>query len=158
MGEERTIALSRCGRFVACRSESGLDLVDALGTSPRRHLELDPIDFAYVGTMLWVLARGTGEIQRYAADGMRSLSPAIQVGAGARRILPSAGDRAVTALVTGERDLVVHGFGNEVSVVAIDATGALFPLGGRTLLAAAGAELRVVDAVRAPHLNEEGSA
>lgn len=58
--------------------------------------------------MLWVLAPGTGAIDRYVLQGLRKLQPAIPVGSDVRQIVPSAGERAVTALVTGDGSCEPH--------------------------------------------------
>jgi hypothetical protein len=169
--EYRTISLSRSGRFLAHRvpgggdvggiGAGGIDVIDALGTSPRHRVALPDgtVDFACVGEMLWVLAdaggaaagtpgRTTGTaIHRYLLHGGRPLQPAIRVAAGARRLAPSAGERAMTALVSGERHELAYGLADEVSTTPIDGPGAMFPLTGRHVLAIAD-ELRVIDAGR----------
>jgi hypothetical protein len=141
----RTISMSRSGRFVALRRPGGIELVDALGTSPRHALTDEPDDFACVGTMLWVLARGV--IARYSFDGLRPLEPSIVVGDGAARLVASSGDNAATALVTGARNVLAHGLYDKVSVEEIAAPGVLFPLQGRRVLAV-GDDLRVLEVGR----------
>jgi len=134
---------------VAHRVPEGIDLIDAIGTSPRHRVPLPGgvVDFACVGDMLWVLASGSEAIDRYALQGLRPLLPAIHVGPGVQQIAPSAGERAVTALVTGERNVVAYGLEDKVSTTAIEAAGTLFPLTGRHVLAIAD-DLRVIDASR----------
>src|SRR5262249_14832387 len=73
--------------------------------------------------------------------------PAIPVGDGARRIAPSAGDRATSALITGDAAILAHAVDDKVATTPIAAAGAVFPLSGRHVLAIAG-ELRVIDAGR----------
>jgi hypothetical protein len=134
---------------VAHRVPEGVDLIDAIGTSPRHHVALPAgvVDFACVGEMLWVLGAETGAIDRYALAGLRPLLPSIRVGLEAQRIAPSAGERAVTALVTGETSVVAYGLDDQVSTTAIEARGTLFPLTGRHVLAIAD-DLRVIDTSR----------
>ena len=148
-GDRRNIALSRSGRFVAHRRPDAVELIDALGTSPRGRIALPggATDFACVGDSLWVLPRGGAAIDRYALAGLKPRLPAIPVGPDAQRIAPSAGDHAMTALIVGEPSLIAQAVDDQVSTTPIQAGGALFPLSGRHLLAIAG-DLRVIDASR----------
>ncbi|HTJ43982.1 MAG TPA: ATP-binding protein [Kofleriaceae bacterium] len=142
----RTISMSRSGRFVALRRPGGVELVDALGTSPRHAVtDGDPDDFACVGTMLWVLARGT--ISRFAFDGLRPLEPSIVIGDGAKTLTTVAGETAASALVTGARPVLAHGLYDKVSVDEIGAGGVLFPLHGRRVVAI-GDDVRVLEVGR----------
>jgi ATPase family associated with various cellular activities (AAA)/Winged helix domain, variant len=148
--QERTISMSRSGRFVALRRAGGIELVDALGTAPRHTLTVagGAQDFACVGNTLWVLPRGAAAIDRYSFDGLRPIAPAIPVGAGVARITPAAGENAATALCTGDRPLLAHGLFDKVSIDELadaDAAGAqVFPLHGRRILRAAD-DLRVIE-------------
>jgi hypothetical protein len=148
-GDPRNISLSRSGRFVAHRRPDAVELIDALGTSPRGRIALPggATDFACVGDSLWVLPRGGAAIDRYALAWLKPRLPAIPVGPDARRIAPSAGDHAMTALIFGEPSLIAQAVDDQVSTTPIQAGGALFPLSGRHLLAIAG-DLRVIDASR----------
>jgi hypothetical protein len=148
VGDRRNIALSRSGRFVAHRVADAIELIDALGASARQRVAPPGgvVDFACVGDALWVLPHGSGTIDRYALVSLRRL-PAIPVGPDARRIMPSAGDHAVTALITGESTLIAQAVDDKVSTTPIKAAGALFPLSGRHVLAIA-SDLRVIDASR----------
>jgi len=141
----RRFSLSRSGRYVASRVEGGIELIDAIGASARQLLSLPDgvVDFACVGEALWVIAPGTGAVARYAFD-LRPVQPAIVVGAGAREIVPSAGARAATALIRGERAMLALGLADKVSATPIDAPGVLFPLAGRTVLAVAD-DLRLLE-------------
>lgn len=140
----RRISLSRSGRYVASRVDDGIELIDAIGASPRLRLALDDVvDFACVGGALWVITAGTGAIDRYAFD-LRPLRPSIPVDREAREIVPSAGDSATTALIRGGRAVLALGVGDKVSTTPIDTIGALFPLAGRNVLAVA-ADLRLVE-------------
>ncbi|MEO7732818.1 MAG: hypothetical protein ABIY55_17760, partial [Kofleriaceae bacterium] len=134
---------------MAHRVPEGIDLIDAIGTSPRHRVLLPDgvLDFTCVGDMLWVLAPGTGAIDRYLLHGLRPLLPAIRVGLDAQRIAPASGDRAATALITGARTVVAYGLDDQVSTTVIEAAGAVFPLTGRHALAIA-SDLRVIDASR----------
>ena len=148
-GDRRNVALSRSGRFVAHRVPDAIELIDALGTSPRQRLAPPGgvADFACVGDQLWVLPQGSAAIDRYTLVGLRPRLPAISVGPDARRIMPSAGDHAVTALVTGESTVIAQAGDDKVSTLPIKASGVLFPLSGRHVLAIA-SDLRVIDANR----------
>ncbi|GAB4511718.1 MAG: hypothetical protein Tsb0020_29600 [Haliangiales bacterium] len=60
--------MSRSGRFVAIRQADGVDVVDPLGPAPRKTLlRADIIDFACVGSALWVVSEG--RLERFALDG-----------------------------------------------------------------------------------------
>src|SRR5574338_977286 len=139
--------MSRTGRFVALRRSGGLDVVDALGTQPRRRLDGAIDDFACVGPSLWVLTGG--RIERHLLDGMRRLEPDVELGAGAARFVPAAGADATTAVVTGERSWFVQAAGDRVTVddMAAEETQACWPLIGRRLLVA-GDDIRVVETGR----------
>lgn len=149
VGDQRNIVLSRSGRFVVHRVANAIELIDALGTSPRQRLAATDgvVDFACVGDALWVLSRASAAIDRYALAGLRPRLPAIPVGPDARRIAPSAGDHAMTGLVTGESTLLAQAVDDKVSTTLIKASGALFPLSGRHVLAI-DSDLRVIDASR----------
>src|SRR5688572_22064732 len=61
----RLIAMARSGRHVVIRRAEGsrlldgIELVDALGTSPRRAITAEGlVDFGCVGEQLWVIAAG----------------------------------------------------------------------------------------------------
>src|SRR5262245_30980819 len=146
--QERTISMSRSGRFVALRRAGGIELVDALGTAPRHALTLagGAEDFACVGNAVWVLARGAEAIERYGVDGLRPIEPAIPVGPGITRITPTAGDSAASALCTGRRTVLANGLFDRVSVDELEELdgGAVYPLQGRRLLRAAD-DLRVIE-------------
>src|SRR4051812_26515931 len=107
MTQTRTLSMSSSGRFVAVRRPGAIEVLDALGASPRRTLERDPTDFAIVGDALWVL--GTDAIERFTTDGVRPIDPAIAIGAGALRLHACSGEAVTSALVTGSRSIVVDG-------------------------------------------------
>jgi hypothetical protein len=118
----------------------------ARGASPRRVLERDAEDFAIAGAALWVLGGGT--IERFAIDGLRPITPAIDVGPGASRLSVAAGEAAASAVVTGARSLVVDTSAEPVQTFELPpAAEALFHLGGRRVLAG-GSPLRILDAGR----------
>ena len=137
--------MSKSGRYVASRVEGGIEVIDAIGASPRQHLAVPGVvDFACVGEALWVIAAGTGVVDRYAFD-LRRVRPSIPVGTEADEIVPSTGDRASSALVRGERPVLALGIGDKVSATPIEAPGTLFPLVGRNVLAVAD-DLRLIEA------------
>jgi len=142
----RKIALSRSGRYLAVRHPDRIELVDALGTAPRRNLPItgEVIDFCCVGSMAWVVSRA-GTIERYTLQGLRAVAPPIVIGDGAQRITPAAGDHTEAALIEGRRSLLVHAPSEHVTIdtLALDAT--VFPLVGRRLLAISTSDVRVFE-------------
>ena len=144
-GYGRTLSLSRSGRFLALRCPGRIEVIDALGTSPRHSVAIphDIIDFSCVGAMLWVLDPG-GTIERYALNGLRPILPGITIGAGGRQITSSAGEHAVAALVSGARELLVYAQDDHVVVDELALDAVLFPMAGRRVLAVAG-DLRIVE-------------
>ncbi|HEY5925667.1 MAG TPA: hypothetical protein VIV11_28470, partial [Kofleriaceae bacterium] len=142
----RALAMVSSGRFVAVRRSFGIEVIDALGASPRCTLERAADDFAIVGHELWVLAGAA--IERFGIEGLRPIEPAVDVGAGAQRVHACADGNAASALVTGARTLVVEtarGRAQTFEIPPLDMP--VFPLGGRRLLAA-GTPLRIIEAGR----------
>ena len=139
--------MSRTGRFVALRRPGGLDVVDALGTQPRRAIDGAADDFACVGQMLWVLAGG--RIERHHLDTAHRLEPDVELGAGAREIRTSAGAEASTALVTGDRLWWVQAAHDSVRVEQVAAMPqACWPLAGRRALVETAGEIKLVEVGR----------
>src|SRR5690242_16384023 len=108
--------MTRSGRHVALRRGGGIDLVDALGASPRVSIDApaggEGDDFAFVGNVLWRLSGD--RIDRWALDG-RVVEPAIALPARGRRLDPVSGHDADAAVVSpgspasGSRTMLAHG-------------------------------------------------
>ena len=137
----RTLAMTRSGRFVALRCPLGLELVDALGTQPRRLVPGPVIDFGFVANELWLL--GAGSVQRYGVENLAPLGTAIAVAADATRLAPARAEAGATVLV-GQQ--LVEASGDRAAVIDL-AGGALYPLGGRHVLSA-GDSLAILDGGR----------
>jgi ATP-dependent 26S proteasome regulatory subunit len=137
--------MSSSGRFVAVRRGERIEVMDALGASPRRPVERAADDFAIVGSALWVLGGGT--IERLAIDGLRPIAPVIDVGPGALRLDAAPGDTA-SVLVTGARAFVIDAAHDPVQTFDVPANRApLLHLGGRRVLVGT-SPLHLVDAGR----------
>ena len=139
--EPRRLGMARSGRFVALRRGDGLELVDALGTAPRRTLPAPVLDFGFVANELWLL--GPGGLQRYSVETLTPIGPVIEIAADATRVLPSRGDASTTALVGHQ---LVEAIGDCATVTNL-AGSVLFPLGGRHVLSV-GDSLGILDGGR----------
>ncbi|MBL9015544.1 MAG: hypothetical protein JNL83_15270, partial [Myxococcales bacterium] len=138
--------MSSSGRFVAVRRAQAIEVIDALGASPRRTVERSADDFAIAGPALWVL--GAGTLERFAIDGLRPITPAIDVGAGARRLSAAPGEAVASVLVTGERALIVDVSREPVQTFELPVgSEPLCHLGGRRVLVG-GSPLRLVEGGR----------
>ncbi|WP_428263084.1 AAA family ATPase [Haliangium sp.] len=144
--------MSRSGRFVAIRQPDGLDLVDALGTAPRRSLQRDEIlDFGCVGPALWVITEG--RLDRYAldntADGLPAMGPPVELPVDHGRLYPVSTATTHSALWIGYGRYFIQELDGAVEVEDItgEAGAGAFVglLGGRRLLIAEGETLRVRD-------------
>lgn len=126
----RTLAMARSGRFVALRRADGLELVDALGTAPRRMLPGAVLDFGFVANELWLLR--TGAVERYSVETLAPIGASIDVAADATRLSPSRGDAGTTALVGHQ---LIESIGARATVTELGTEAdSLFPLGGRHVL------------------------
>ena len=135
---DRTLAMARTGRFVASRKPTAIELVDALGTAPRRTLTGTIDDFAFVANELWLLR--AGQITRHALASADATT--LAVSGAAHSLIAGGGDGSATALVGSQ--LVDGTVGRAFDVPAGDA---MFPLGGRHVLVARTA-LMLADAGR----------
>ena len=160
--------MSRSGRFVALRQldaapdpvaqplqpvTAPLQLIDALGTAPRRRLSfLDLADFACVDDALWLMAGGA--LTRIAlADGSARapLGLGLGLGFGPGRLLAAGQGRA--ALWLGQESLLIREAEDgdlDVRDVAADigASACVGLLGGARLALADGPLLRLYDVGR----------
>ncbi|MEZ4400982.1 MAG: ATP-binding protein [Kofleriaceae bacterium] len=141
---QRLVAMSRSGRFVALRAKGAVELVDALGTSPRAPLPCPGlVDFACVGSMLWVLM--PGQILRYSLESARPVEPAIDLGTRVGHgLAPAVGDGAYHAVVMGPTPALAHGLYDRTKVEAIEVDAVRpFALQGRRLALAGADGLRI---------------
>jgi hypothetical protein len=149
----RQISMSRNGRFVAIRQPDGVDVVDALGTAPRRNLLLqgDVIDFACVGEELWVVTEG--KLTRHALggneDGLPEIDEPTDLMVEHGRLYPVSSGAINTALWLGYERLFLREADGALTVddITDEAAPSAFVglLGGRRLLIADGDALRVRD-------------
>jgi hypothetical protein len=123
---ERLASLSRTGRYVAARSRHGVTVVDALGTSPRRELHGAVVDFACVGTALWVLV---GEqIDRYALATGKPIAPAIALPRASTALVVDRCAKLDAAVACGAPPVLALADG---PLAIDDGVVVAFPLGGR---------------------------
>jgi AAA+ superfamily predicted ATPase len=147
----RQISMSRSGRFVAIRQPDGVDVVDALGTAPRTGITADVLDFACVGSVLWVVSEG--KLSRYALGssegGLPLLDEPVDLMVEHGRLYPVSTGVINTALWLGYERLFIRDAEGEVTVEDItdEAAPSAFVglLGGRRLLIAEDHVLRVRD-------------
>lgn len=157
---KRLVSLSRSGRFVALRGSSAeaeaesvpgaaIDLVDALGTAPRHGLAgREVVDFACIGSTLWLLE--PRRLRRYQLENARPIVPDLELPELAHSIMALVGDHAQTALVCGDRYLLVSGHGDRMvrDEVAVSDDERVFPLHGRRLAISSVRGLRFVEGSR----------
>jgi ATPase family associated with various cellular activities (AAA) len=149
----RQISMSRSGRFVAIRQPDGVDVVDALGTAPRRNLlfQSDVLDFACVGQELWVVTEG--KLGRHALggseDGLPEIDEPVDLMVEHGRLYPVSSGAINTALWLGYERLFLREADGEITVddITDEAAPSAFVglLGGRRLLIADEGVLRVRD-------------
>ncbi len=147
--------MSRSGRFVAIRQADGIDVVDPLGPAPRKILlRADVIDFACVGSALWVVSEG--RLERFALDGPGSeLVPlgeptALPLRNG--RLYPVSSGVIPGALWVGYTRFLLQEMDGALDAEDLrDEAGTdafIGLLGGRRVLIAAGGAVRVRDVGR----------
>ncbi|HWN70238.1 MAG TPA: ATP-binding protein [Haliangium sp.] len=149
----RQISMSRSGRFVAIRQPDGVDVVDALGTAPRRSLlfQGDVLDFACVGQELWVVTEG--KLTRHALasneEGLPAIDEPVDLMVEHGRLYPVSTGALNTALWLGYERLFLRDADGEIMVddITDEAAPSAFVglLGGRRLLIADDGVLRVRD-------------
>ena len=140
----RLVAMSRSGRFVVIRKREGLELQDALGTSPLVLLRGPAADdFACVGTQLWVVRKQ--RLERFALDSGRRIDTQVCL-QGRGRLLGVGSEAAVWS---GDQPLLLHATGQQLHCESLSGEippdGTAFPLGGRRLLIAEPGRLMVRD-------------
>src|SRR4051812_34448775 len=108
MSSASDVSISRNGRFVAIGHAGGVDLVDVVGTAPRRSIETPAAAaFAIVGHSLWIVAVGT--LRRVRLDGRGDESSPFAVDVEGLR--PGCGPAATTAIAFGDRSSLVEASG-----------------------------------------------
>lgn len=111
----RLIAMSRNGRFVAIRQSGGVDLVDALGTNPRRQLSFEEVaDFTFLGNDLWVAANEG--IYLLGAESSESPDKPAAERQGPGILVAATGDGARAVLWRGHRQLLLSSKDEAVEV------------------------------------------
>ncbi len=147
----RLATMSPTGRFVAIRQKHGVEIVDALGTSPRMTITLPGIsDFAFVGNELWAVAAGT----------LHRLSPSSGKAVGATahvsdddsgRLLTAQNEQSRSALWRGGQTHLVSLAGSDVLIDDVDVANEVFiiSLGGRRMLLADDKVIQVRDGSQA---------
>lgn len=140
--------MSRSGRFVAIRQRNGLDLVDALGTAPRKSIVAhDLLDFDVVGTALWVIE--SQAFCRYScSDGMPIGEPVHQSFEHGS-LFRAQGENAMTALWLGYERLLLQNLDSDIDIEnithAASPTAFVGLLGGRRLLIGKQSSVRLCD-------------
>ena len=116
---KRLAAMSRTGRFVAIRQRFGVEIVDALGTSPRVSLNLDDLtDFACIGTALWTVAGG--QLRRHSLEGAKPIGTATAFPASEGRLHPALGGHANSALWLGSSNRLINNVDDDLEITNID--------------------------------------
>ena len=147
---ERLISMSRSGRYVAIRQVGGVDLVDAIGTAPRQPIRQgDLVDFACVGSSLWIAAGG--KLHRYSLESGKPLGASLELDMPIGRFSASDGiDHS--ALWSGVRRFLIQQHDEEPSIedISDDVPPELFAtsLAGRRVLIGDDKLVRVRDAGR----------
>src|SRR5678815_1353108 len=99
----RLIAMARSGRHVVIRRAEGVrlldavELVDALGTAPRRAIAAPGlVDFGCAGEELWLVAAGM--LQRYHLGSGEPVAEPVSLGDQSGNLVPASGDSDPVAL------------------------------------------------------------
>ncbi|HEU5058340.1 MAG TPA: hypothetical protein VFU21_17530, partial [Kofleriaceae bacterium] len=149
--------MARSGRHVVIRRADGarlldgVELVDALGTAPRRAIAAPGlVDFGCAGEELWVVA--AGRLLRYELLSGEPVADPIELGDGPGSLLPAPGDREPAALWSGLRRLLLRAVDGHIEVedVSSDVPEGAFAaaVAGRRLVIARGRQVLVRDAGR----------
>jgi len=126
----RLLAMSRTGRFVAMIRTGCVELVDALGTSPRVRIDGEVIDLACVGTAVWLVPRSQPDrIDRYATSGKQLDSIALP--APVTSIVADRSDGLQGAIITGLTPVMVIA-DRGVELCRVPRGRAVAPLAGRS--------------------------
>lgn len=143
--------MSRTGRYVAIRQRNGVDLVDALGTSPRQPIPMRGlVDFVCVGQELWVATEHA--LHRFTLDTQKPLGQPTEHRLEHGRLCPGQGEKVHSALWLGYERSLIYDDGDDITVddVTTEASATAFMtlLGGRRLLMVDGQTMVVRDAGR----------
>ncbi len=153
----RLIAMARSGRHVVIRRADGsrlldgLELVDALGTAPRRAIAAPGlVDFGCAGEELWLVAGG--RLHRYDLLGGEPVAEPVELGDETGSLVPSPGDAEPSALWSGLRRLLLRAVDGHIEVedVSSDVPEGAFAaaVAGRRLVIARGRQVLLRDAGR----------
>ncbi|HUS65557.1 MAG TPA: ATP-binding protein [Kofleriaceae bacterium] len=153
----RLIAMSQSGRHVVIRRADGsrlldgVEMVDALGTAPRRPLDAPGLlDFGCVAEELWIVAAGTLRRHRLGDGELRGVEVRLDVEDGT--LSPAPGENEPIALWSGQTRLLLQAVNERVEVedISEDAPPDAFAvaISGRRLLIARGRHVTVRDAGR----------
>src|SRR5690606_15023437 len=152
----RLIAMAQGGRHVVIRRADGarllesVELVDALGTAPRRALPTSGlIDFACVGDEVWLVDDG-GSLRRHDLHTGEPAGDEVALGVTAGRLRPATGGSDPGALWTGPSRLLLRAADGRVEIedVSADVPEDAFAtaVAGRRLIVASGRRVSVRDA------------
>lgn len=149
--------MSRSGRFVAIRQKSGLDLVDALGTAPRKAIAAEGmLDFEIIGSDLWTITDRS--LERHALEGGAPVGEPIERPFEHGTLWRADTGNAAGALWLGYQRLLVQQVGGELEIEDItdqaSPTAFVTLLGGRRILIARENTIQLRDVGRSSNLLE----
>lgn len=129
----------------------GIEVVDALGTSPRRSLTVDDLtDFGCVGDELWLVAGG--QLHRHALGDISQTGSTVDIEQAGQLIPAAVETDEPSALWLGQRRLLLRAVGAKIEVEDVSKEA---PLGafatsvaGRRLIVASGRTVWIRDAGR----------
>jgi AAA+ superfamily predicted ATPase len=153
----RLITMARSGRHVVIRRAEGsrlldgVELVDALGTAPRRSIAAPGlVDFGCAGEELWLVAGGM--LLRYDLGTGEAVAEPLALGDETGSLAPAIGEGEPSALWSGLRRLLVRAVDGHIEVedVSADVPAGAFAaaVAGRRLVIAQGRQVLVRDAGR----------
>ena len=153
----RLIAMARSGRHVVIRRADGarlldgVELVDALGTAPRRAIAAPGlVDFGCAGEELWLVA--SGALRRYDLLSGEMVAEPVDIDVGLGNLVPAPTDLEPTALWSGLRRLLLRVVDGHIEVedVSSEVPEGVFAaaVAGRRLLIANGRQVLLRDAGR----------
>ena len=135
---------------MAIKQEQRVDIVDALGASPRRSVTANPIDFGCVGSMVWLVENE--HLQPFSLENAAKLGEGITLG-GKGRLIVSGGTSGNTAVWrTADTTTLLHFSQNKLEATDIsDEVGDahfVLPVAGQRLIVCNDTRLRVYDVGR----------
>ena len=153
----RLIAMARSGRHVVIRRADGdrlldgVELVDALGTAPRRAIAAPGlVDFGCAGEELWLVA--AGHLRRFDLLSGEPVAESVELGEEAGSLVPAPADREPSALWSGLRRLLLRAVDGHIEIEDVSSEvpeGAFAAaVAGRRLIIARGRQILVRDAGR----------